>query len=52
MDRQFYLNLAASGLSMPIGTHLVLHEHSDPGAIVQDGRRLGREVEIQTSLFS
>ena len=41
MDRRFYLDLAASGLRMPIGTHLVLHEHDDPEGIVLDGRRLG-----------
>ena len=51
MDRQFYLDLAAAGLSMPIGTHLVLHEHSDPAAIVQDGDRLGRVVEESARRF-
>ena len=51
MDRQFYLDLAASGLSMPIGTHLVLHEHSDHAAIVQDGQRLGRVVEESARRF-
>jgi uroporphyrinogen-III decarboxylase len=51
MNRQFYLDLAASGLAMPIGTHLVLHEHPDPAAIVQDGRRLGRVVEESARRF-
>lgn len=51
MDRQFYLNLAASGLSMPIGTHLVLHEHPDHAAIVQDGQRLGQVVEESARRF-
>lgn len=51
MDRQFYLNLAASGLRMPIGTHLVLHEHSDHEAIVRDGARLGRVVEEAARRF-
>ena len=44
MDRRFYLDLAASGLRMPIGTHLVLHEHPDPEAIVRHGPRLGAVV--------
>ena len=29
MDRKFYLDLAAGGLRMPIGTHLVLHRHAE-----------------------
>ncbi|MBE2212660.1 MAG: hypothetical protein IAE82_02225 [Opitutaceae bacterium] len=44
MERQYFLDLAAAGLHMPIGTHLVLHEHPDPEAIVLDGARLGRVV--------
>ena len=44
MDRRFYLDLAAAGLRMPIGTHLVLHEHDDPGRIVLDGMRLGAVI--------
>ena len=44
MDRRFYLDLAAAGLRMPIGTHLVLHEHEDPERIVLDGRRLGAVI--------
>ena len=51
MDRQFYLDLAASGLSIPIGTHLVLHEHPDHAAIVQNGDRLGRVVEESARRF-
>jgi len=51
MTRQFYLNLAASGVRMPIGTHLVLHEHPDPAAIVQDGQRLGQVVEESARRF-
>jgi uroporphyrinogen decarboxylase len=45
MDRQFYLDLARSGLRMPVGTDLVLHEKPDPERIVLDGRALGRVVE-------
>jgi hypothetical protein len=45
MRRQFYLDLAASGIHMPIGTHLVPYEQSDPSVVAQDGERLGRVVE-------
>lgn len=45
MDRQFYLDLARSGLRMPIGTDLVLHEKADPDRLVQDGQALGKVVE-------
>jgi len=45
MDRQFYLDLARSGLRMPIGTDLVLHEKPDPERILRDGQALGRVVE-------
>ena len=45
MDRQSYLELARSGLCMPIGTDLVLHERPNPDAVVRDGRALGQVVE-------
>ena len=45
MKRQFYLDLAGSGLRMPIGTDLVLHEHADAAGIVLDGSRLGAVIE-------
>ncbi len=51
MKREFYLDLAAKGLRMPIGTHLVLHEHTDHAAIVTDGQRLGRVVEAAARRF-
>jgi uroporphyrinogen-III decarboxylase len=51
MDRQYYLDLAASGLRMPIGTHLVLHEHADHHAIPDDGRKLGCVIEEAASRF-
>ena len=38
----FFLNLAAAGARMPIGTDLVLSEKSDPGAIKRDGLKLGQ----------
>ena len=51
MDRQYYLDLAASGLRMPIGTHLVLHEHPDHEAILLDGPRLGAVVAESARRF-
>lgn len=48
MERKFYLDLAASGLRMPIGTHLVLHQHTEPEAILLDGKRLG-DILIETA---
>jgi len=51
MNREYYFDLAAAGLRMPIGTHLVLHEHSDHAAIVQDGSKLGRVVEEAARRF-
>lgn len=45
MEREFYLQLAASGLRMPIGTDLVLHEQRDPEAVKHDGEALGRVLE-------
>jgi len=45
MERQFYLELAARGLRMPIGAHLVLHDQSDPEAVLMDGQRLGQVIE-------
>jgi uroporphyrinogen-III decarboxylase len=44
MERKFYLDLAARGLRMPIGAHLVLHETADPDVVVFDGERLGAVV--------
>ena len=48
MQRSNYLNLAARGLRMPVGTHLVLHQHADAEAILRDGARLG-DVLIETA---
>ena len=45
MDRHYYIALAQSGLRMPIGADLVLHEKPDPAAILTDGEALGRVVE-------
>jgi uroporphyrinogen-III decarboxylase len=41
MKREYYLELAANGLRMPIGTDLVLHEKADPEAVMHDGNALG-----------
>lgn len=41
MDRQFYLDLAARGVVMPIGTDLVMHEEPEPEKVRQDGAALG-----------
>ena len=51
MDRKYYLDLAASELKMPIGTHLVLHEHADHAIIPDDGRRLGGVIEEAARRF-
>ena len=48
MERSFYLNIAASGKRLPVATHLVLHEHDDPQAILLDGQRLAA-VMIETA---
>jgi uroporphyrinogen-III decarboxylase len=50
--RDYCLALANSGLRMPIGTDLVLHEHPDADAIVLDGRRLGRLLEESARRWS
>ena len=41
MDRSYYLDLAAAGLRMPIGTDLVLHRQPDPVSARLDGDALG-----------
>lgn len=41
MERQYYLDLAAAGLRMPIGADLVLREETDPEGVLRDGARLG-----------
>ncbi len=44
MDLDFYLNLARSGLRMPIGADLILHESPDPKALKHDAEALGKVV--------
>ncbi len=41
MERNWYLQLAASGCAMPIATDLVLREQPDPEEILLDGVALG-----------
>jgi uroporphyrinogen-III decarboxylase len=43
--RQTYLDLARTGLRMPIGADLVLHEEPDPEGVKHDAERLGALVE-------
>jgi len=50
MSRQIFLDLAAQGHRLPIGTDLVLHGHADPQAILADGTALGKVVE-ETAVF-
>jgi len=51
MDRQFYLDLAAAGLRMPIGADLILHEQPDPEAVKHDGAALGRVLELAAERY-
>ena len=52
MNRDFYLNLARTGLRMPIGADLVLHEEPDPAATRLDAVALGRVVERTARRYS
>ena len=52
MQRSFYLDLAAAGVRMPIGTHLILHEQPDPETIVTDGKRLGEVIAMAAGRFA
>lgn len=45
MNREYYLQLAASGLRIPIGIDLILHENPDPQRTVRDGSLLGQVAE-------
>lgn len=50
-NREYFLELAASGLRFPIGTDLLLHEQSDPEAILLDGQRLGEVVRMAAERY-
>jgi uroporphyrinogen-III decarboxylase len=45
MNRSYYLDLARSGLRMPIGADLVLNEEPDPEGVRHDAAALGGVVE-------
>ncbi|MCX6625560.1 MAG: hypothetical protein NTY38_31765 [Acidobacteria bacterium] len=51
MNESFFRELAASGLRMPVGTDLMLNEHSDPEQVMEDGRRLGQVMEATARRF-
>jgi uroporphyrinogen-III decarboxylase len=52
MKNNLFLELAAAGHRVPIGTHLALHRHSDPEAIVSDGERLGGVIAETAAWFN
>ena len=52
MDRQYYLELARSGLSFPIGADLVLKEYADHDDILRDGKRLGQIIAEAARRFN
>ena len=41
VEREYYLELASAGLTMPIVSDLVLHQYRDAAEILDDGVRLG-----------
>jgi hypothetical protein len=45
MNRNFYLDLAARGLRMPIGADLVMHEESEPEKVRNNGPALAAVIE-------
>src|SRR5208337_1257154 len=45
MNREYFLDLAARGLRMPIGADLVMHEESEPEKVRNDGPALARVIE-------
>jgi hypothetical protein len=51
MPRQYYLDLAAQEIAMPIGADLVLKGEPDHHAILLDGARLGRVLEQAARRF-
>jgi len=51
MKRNYYLDLAAAGLRMPVGTHLILHEHDQVKEILADGQKLGQILEEAARRF-
>jgi uroporphyrinogen-III decarboxylase len=51
MEREFYLQLAAAGLRMPIGTDLVLHEQPEGKGALLSGEKLARVIETAARRF-
>jgi uroporphyrinogen-III decarboxylase len=51
MKREFYLDMAKSGMSFPIGADLVLKEYADHQEIMNDGVRLGQVVAEAAKRF-
>lgn len=51
MSRQYFLDLAAQGHRMPIATDLILHQQTDPAAILLSGERLGRTIALAAAEF-
>ena len=45
MNRQYYLDLAARGMRLPIGADLVLHEENDSKTVRSDGAALAGVIE-------
>ena len=52
MNREYYLQLAAAGLRLPIGIDLVLHESSDPQQTVRNGSLLGKVAETAARRYA
>jgi uroporphyrinogen-III decarboxylase len=52
VKREYYLQLAASGLRIPIGIDLLLHERPDPLRTVRDGTLLGEVAEAAARRYA
>ena len=52
MDPNYYLDLAARGLRVPIGTDLVLHEQPGAEETIRDARRLGQVMECAARRYA
>lgn len=52
MNRDYYLQLAAAGLRLPIGIDLVLHENPEPQQIVRNGSLLGKVAETAARRYT
>lgn len=51
MNRQYYLDIAATGPAFPIGTDLIIHEKKNPEEILLNGELLGKAVEETAKLY-